>query len=80
MKRLNRVSGTAGAVAPGPIWTPLIPSTMSADHVEKFGENTPLKRPGQPAELAPAYVLLASNDGSYMSGALIPVTGGRPML
>jgi hypothetical protein len=68
------------AVAPGPIWTPLIPSTMSADHVENFGENTPLKRPGQPAELAPAYVLLASNDGSYMSGALIPVTGGRPML
>ena len=67
-------------VAPGPIWTPLIPSTMSADQVEKFGENTPLKRPGQPAELAPAYVLLASNDGSYMSGALVPVTGGRPML
>ncbi len=67
-------------VAPGPIWTPLIPSTMAPDKVEHFGENTPLKRPGQPAELAPAYVLLASEDGSYMSGAMIPVTGGRPML
>jgi NAD(P)-dependent dehydrogenase (short-subunit alcohol dehydrogenase family) len=67
-------------VAPGPIWTPLIPSTMAPDSVEHFGENTPLKRPGQPAELAPAYVLLASDDGSYISGAMIPVTGGRPML
>jgi NAD(P)-dependent dehydrogenase (short-subunit alcohol dehydrogenase family) len=67
-------------VVPGPIWTPLIPSTMATDKVEHFGENTPLKRPGQPAELAPAYVLLASDDGSYMSGAMIPVTGGRPML
>jgi len=67
-------------VAPGPIWTPLIPSTMAPEKVEHFGENTPLKRPGQPAELAPAYVLLASDDGSYMSGAMIPVTGGRPML
>jgi NAD(P)-dependent dehydrogenase (short-subunit alcohol dehydrogenase family) len=67
-------------VAPGPIWTPLIPSTMAPDKVEHFGENTPLKRPGQPAELAPAYVLLASDDGSYISGAMIPVTGGRPML
>jgi NAD(P)-dependent dehydrogenase (short-subunit alcohol dehydrogenase family) len=67
-------------VAPGPIWTPLIPSTMAEKSVEKFGENTPLVRPGQPAELAPAYVLLASNDGSYITGAMIPVTGGRPML
>src|SRR3954453_5297653 len=67
-------------VAPGPIWTPLIPSTMPADAVEKFGKNTPLGRPGQPAELAPVYVLLACNDSSYMTGALIPVTGGRPML
>jgi NAD(P)-dependent dehydrogenase (short-subunit alcohol dehydrogenase family) len=50
------------------------------EKVAHFGENTPLKRPGQPAELAPAYVLLASDEGSYMSGALIPVTGGRPML
>jgi NAD(P)-dependent dehydrogenase (short-subunit alcohol dehydrogenase family) len=67
-------------VAPGPIWTPLIPSTMPPEKVAYFGENTPLKRPGQPAELAPAYVLLASDEGSYMSGAMIPVTGGRPML
>ena len=67
-------------VAPGPVWTPLIPSTMAEKSVEKFGENTPLGRPGQPAELAPAYVLLASDDGSYMTGAMIPVTGGRPML
>jgi NAD(P)-dependent dehydrogenase (short-subunit alcohol dehydrogenase family) len=67
-------------VAPGPIWTPLIPSTMAAEAVENFGKNTPLGRPGQPAELAPAYVLLASNDGSYITGAMVPVTGGRPML
>jgi NAD(P)-dependent dehydrogenase (short-subunit alcohol dehydrogenase family) len=67
-------------VAPGPIWTPLIPFTMPPEKVAHFGENTPLRRPGQPAEVAPAYVLLASDEGSYISGALIPVTGGRPML
>jgi NAD(P)-dependent dehydrogenase (short-subunit alcohol dehydrogenase family) len=67
-------------VAPGPIWTPLIPSTMPAAQVESFGKNTPLGRAGQPAELAPAYVLLASDEASYMTGALLPVTGGRPML
>jgi hypothetical protein len=53
---------------------------MPPEKVSHFGENTPLGRAGQPAELAPAYVLLASEDGSYMSGAMIPVTGGRPML
>lgn len=68
------------AVAPGPIWTPLIPSTMPEEKVEKFGSDTPLGRAGQPAELAPAFVLLASPESSYMTGALIPVTGGRPML
>ncbi|MBV9756252.1 MAG: SDR family oxidoreductase [Alphaproteobacteria bacterium] len=68
------------AVAPGPIWTPLIPSTMPAEHVKEFGADTPLGRPGQPAELAPAYVLLASDEASYITGALLPVTGGRPML
>ena len=68
------------SVAPGPIWTPLIPSTMPPDQVEGFGEDTPLGRPGQPAELAPAYVLLASDDGSYISGARIAVTGGRPII
>ncbi|HEY0292954.1 MAG TPA: glucose 1-dehydrogenase [Hansschlegelia sp.] len=68
------------AVAPGPIWTPLIPSTMPPEAVEKFGSNTPIGRAGQPAELAGAYVLLASDKASYITGALIPVTGGRPML
>jgi NAD(P)-dependent dehydrogenase (short-subunit alcohol dehydrogenase family) len=67
-------------VAPGPIWTPLIPSTMPAEEIKTFGKNTPLGRAGQPAELAPAYVLLASDEASYMTGALLPVTGGRPML
>ncbi|CEA08841.1 General stress protein 39 [Arthrobacter saudimassiliensis] len=68
------------SVAPGPIWTPLIPSTMPPEKVESFGSDVPLGRPGQPAELAPAYVLLASDDGSYMSGARIAVTGGNPIL
>jgi NAD(P)-dependent dehydrogenase (short-subunit alcohol dehydrogenase family) len=67
-------------VAPGPIWTPLIPSTMPPDNVKSFGDYTPMKRPGQPAELAPIYVLLASQDSSYMSGATIPVTGGTPTI
>jgi len=67
-------------VAPGPIWTPLIPSTMPPDKVENFGKQTPLGRAGQPRELAGAYVLLASEEGSYMTGALIPVTGGQAMI
>jgi NAD(P)-dependent dehydrogenase (short-subunit alcohol dehydrogenase family) len=68
------------SVAPGPIWTPLIPSTMEPDKVEKFGSDTPLGRPGQPVELAPIYVLLGSDEASYMSGARVAVTGGRPIL
>jgi NAD(P)-dependent dehydrogenase (short-subunit alcohol dehydrogenase family) len=68
------------AVAPGPIWTPLIPSTMPSDKVKMFGQNTPMKRPGQPAELATAYVMLAEPSSSYVSGATIAVTGGRPFL
>ncbi len=68
------------AVAPGPIWTPLIPSTMPQEKVKSFGEEVPLGRAGQPAELAGAYVLLASDEASYITGAVIPVTGGRPML
>ena len=68
------------AVAPGPIWTPLIPSTMPAEKAESFGKQVPLERAGQPAELAPAYVLLASDEASYISGAILPVTGGKPML
>jgi NAD(P)-dependent dehydrogenase (short-subunit alcohol dehydrogenase family) len=68
------------SVAPGPIWTPLILSTMPPAKVASFGENTPLGRAGQPAELAPVYVLLASDEGSYISGARVAVTGGRPVL
>ena len=68
------------SVAPGPIWTPLIPATMPEEKVESFGTDTPLGRPGQPVELAPVYVLLASDEGSYISGARIAVTGGRPIL
>jgi NAD(P)-dependent dehydrogenase (short-subunit alcohol dehydrogenase family) len=63
------------AVAPGPIWTPLIPSTMPEP--ENFGADTPMGRPGQPVEVAPAYVFLASEEASYISGATLPVTGGR---
>ena len=68
------------SVAPGPVWTPLIPSTMPPEKVESFGSNTPLGRPGQPSELAPVYVLLASDEASYVSGARVAVTGGRPIL
>jgi len=68
------------AVAPGPIWTPLIPSTMPPERVASFGKDTPLGRVGQPAELAAAYVLLASKEASYMTGSVIAVTGGEPML
>lgn len=68
------------AVAPGPIWTPLIPSTMPPDKVKSFGEDTPLGRPGQPKELAGIYVLLASEEGSYMTGGIHAVTGGTPLL
>ncbi|MGY3215078.1 SDR family oxidoreductase [Mucilaginibacter sp. HD30] len=67
-------------VAPGPVWTPLIPSTMPEDQVKEFGKSTPLGRAAQPAELAPAYVLLASDQSSYMSGATIQVTGGTPTI
>jgi len=68
------------SVAPGPVWTPLIPSTMPAEKVEHFGETTPLGRAGQPAELAPVYVMLASDEASFVSGARIAVTGGQPIL
>lgn len=68
-----RVNG----VAPGPIWTPLIPSTFSAEEVASFGKNVPMKRAGQPFELAPAYVFLASDDSSYMSGQMLHINGGK---
>jgi NAD(P)-dependent dehydrogenase (short-subunit alcohol dehydrogenase family) len=68
------------AVAPGPIWTPLIPSTMTEDAVVEFGKNVPMKRPGQPAELATAYVMLADPLSTYISGATVAVTGGKPII
>ena len=64
-------------VVPGPVWTPNIPATMPRAEIEKFGHEVALKRPGQPEELAPAYVLLASQDGSFMTGSLVHVTGGK---
>jgi NAD(P)-dependent dehydrogenase (short-subunit alcohol dehydrogenase family) len=68
------------AVAPGPIWTPLITSTIPAEQHTKFGQDSPMQRPGQPAELAPSYVFLASQDASYISGQVIGVTGGSPLI
>src|SRR6202012_2377733 len=70
----------ANAVAPGPVWTPLIPSTMPVEAVTHFGEQVPRKRPAQPCELAPVYVMLASEEASYVSGATIAVTGGKPII
>jgi NAD(P)-dependent dehydrogenase (short-subunit alcohol dehydrogenase family) len=70
----------ANAVAPGPIWTPLIPSTMADEAVTNFGKQVPMKRPGQPAELATAYVMLADPLSSYVSGTTIAVTGGKPFI
>ncbi len=67
-----RVNG----VAPGPIWTPLIPSTFTSKEVSTFGADTPMKRPGQPYELAPSYVFLASKDSSYMTGQMLHINGG----
>jgi NAD(P)-dependent dehydrogenase (short-subunit alcohol dehydrogenase family) len=65
------------AVAPGPIWTPLIPSTFPEERVEKFGLQVPMQRAGQPEEVAPSYVFLASTDSSYMSGQVLHVNGGE---
>ncbi|KTS19251.1 dehydrogenase, partial [Methylobacterium indicum] len=71
-----RVNG----VLPGPIWTPFIPSGMEQDSVKSFGSQVPFGRPGQPAELASAYVMLASDESSYTSGALVTVAGAMPVL
>lgn len=68
------------AVAPGPVWTPLIPTTLPAEKVRNFGKQSPMKRPAQPRELAPVYVMLASDEASYVSGAVVAVTGGIAML
>ncbi len=70
----------ANTVAPGPVWTPLIPASMSKEKVAHFGEQYPMKRPAQPCELAGVYVLLASNEASYVSGATVGVTGGKPII
>jgi hypothetical protein len=67
-------------VAPGPIWTPLIPSTMPPEKVKQFGKQVPMQRPGQPKELAPVYVMLATDEASYVSGATVAVTGGKPII
>ena len=67
------------AVAPGPVWTPLIPASFPADKVAEFGKTTPMGRPGQPSELAPVYVFLASQDSTYITGECIGVTGGKPL-
>lgn len=72
IKQGIRVNG----VAPGPIWTPLIPASFNEQHVTQFGQNTPMKRAGQPAEVAPAYVFLASEDASYITGQILHVNGG----
>jgi NAD(P)-dependent dehydrogenase (short-subunit alcohol dehydrogenase family) len=68
------------AVAPGPVWTPLILSTMPAKKVSHFGEQPPMKRPAQPREVAPVYVHLAGDEASYISGSTVPMTGGKPMI
>ena len=65
------------AIAPGPVWTPLIPSTMSQEHVKKFGQSTLMQRPAQPAELAPAFVFLVTSDSSYITGSVVDLTGGE---
>jgi NAD(P)-dependent dehydrogenase (short-subunit alcohol dehydrogenase family) len=75
IKRGIRVNG----VAPGPIWTPLIPSTFPPEKVEKFGADVPMGRPGEPSEVAPCYVFLASDDSSYMSGQILHPNGGEPV-
>jgi NAD(P)-dependent dehydrogenase (short-subunit alcohol dehydrogenase family) len=69
----------ANVVAPGPVWTPIIPASMPGDTVSQFGQQSPMGRPGQPAELAPAFVFLASQEASFVNGAVIDITGGQPV-
>jgi len=77
---LGKKNIRVNSVAPGPIWTPLIPATMPPEAVKTFGEETPLGRPGQPVEVSPIYVLLGSDESSYISGSRYAVTGGKPIL
>lgn len=77
---LGKKGVRVNCVAPGPIWTPLIPATMPEEKVKNFGKDVALGRPGQPAELAAAFVLLASDEGSYIAGATVAVTGGKPLI
>jgi NAD(P)-dependent dehydrogenase (short-subunit alcohol dehydrogenase family) len=70
----------ANCVAPGPVWTPLIPASMPSEKVQHFGEQYPMKRPAQPVECAPVYVMLAEGGASYVSGATVAVTGGKPVI
>jgi len=70
----------ANSVAPGPVWTPLIPATMDEEKVKSFGEQSPMGRAAQPAELAPSYVFLASQESSYITADVIAVTGGSPIV
>jgi NAD(P)-dependent dehydrogenase (short-subunit alcohol dehydrogenase family) len=79
-QRLGRKGIRVNCVAPGPIWTPLIPAAMPPEKVKSFGKDVTLGRPGQPAELAPVYVLLASDESSYIAGAMVAVTGGKPLI
>ena len=67
------------AVAPGPVWTPLIPSTFNEQKIKEFGQKDPMARPAQPAELAPAYVFLATDESRFVNGEVLGVTGGRPL-
>jgi len=75
-RQLGASNIRVNAVAPGPIWTPLIPSTFEPEKVEKFGQDVPLGRPGQPDEVAPCYVFLASSDASYITGQTLHPNGG----
>jgi NAD(P)-dependent dehydrogenase (short-subunit alcohol dehydrogenase family) len=78
-KELTKRGIRVNAVAPGPIWTPLIPQSFGEEKVRKHGESAPLERAGQPAEVAPVYVFLASDESSYVSGEVVGVTGGSPL-
>lgn len=70
----------ANTVAPGAVWTPLIPASMPMEKVQHFGEQYPMKRPAQPVECAPVYVMLAEDGASYVSGATVAITGGKPVI